>query len=109
LAGGGRNIIMAQPQGSFDVYDGAASRHRIVPAGAGPTVPRRLLGARLRRLREERRITLEDAGSVIRSSGSKMSRLETGRVGFKNRDIADGPASCAASCSTCCRWPTVRT
>jgi transcriptional regulator with XRE-family HTH domain len=89
LAGGGRNIIMAQPQGSFGIYDGGASRPGTVPAGAGPTVPRRLLGARLRRLREARRITLEDAGSVIRSSGSKMSRLETGRVGFKERDIAD--------------------
>jgi transcriptional regulator with XRE-family HTH domain len=57
--------------------------------GSGPTVPRRLLGAQLRRLREERGITLEDAGEVIRASGSKMSRLETGRVGFKDRDIAD--------------------
>ena len=50
---------------------------------------RRLLGAQLRRLREDRGITLEDAGDVIRASGSKMSRLETGRVGFKDRDIAD--------------------
>jgi transcriptional regulator with XRE-family HTH domain len=80
---------MAQPQGSFDIYDGEASRPMGVPAGVGPTVPRRLLGAQLRRLREERRITLEDAGSVIRASGSKMSRLETGRVSFKDRDIAD--------------------
>jgi transcriptional regulator with XRE-family HTH domain len=59
------------------------------PPGGGPTVPRRLLGAQLRRLREERRITLEDAGQVIRASGSKMSRLETGRVSFKDRDISD--------------------
>src|SRR5215467_11161753 len=48
-----------------------------------------MLGAQLRRLREVKRITLEDAGYVIRASGSKMSRLETGRVGFKSRDIAD--------------------
>ena len=26
---------------------------------------------------------------MIRASGSKISRLETGRVGFKDRDIAD--------------------
>ncbi|MEP7023546.1 MAG: helix-turn-helix transcriptional regulator [Actinomycetota bacterium] len=57
--------------------------------GTGPTVLRLLLGAQLRRLREAKRITLEDAGHVIRASGSKMSRLETGRVGFKDRDIID--------------------
>jgi transcriptional regulator with XRE-family HTH domain len=57
--------------------------------GSGPTVVRLLLGTQLRRLREAKGITLEEAGHVIRSSGSKMSRLETGRVGFKDRDIAD--------------------
>ncbi len=55
----------------------------------GPTVLRILLGAQLRRLREAKRITLEDAGRVIRASHSKISRLETGRVGFKDRDISD--------------------
>jgi transcriptional regulator with XRE-family HTH domain len=55
----------------------------------GPTALRIMLGAQLRRLREAKQITLEDAGYVIRASGSKMSRLETGRVGFKSRDIAD--------------------
>jgi len=55
----------------------------------GPTALRIMLGAQLRRLREANRITLEDAGYAIRASGSKMSRLETGRVGFKSRDIAD--------------------
>jgi transcriptional regulator with XRE-family HTH domain len=61
----------------------------IAPAGGGPTVLRILLGAQLRRLREDKRISLADAGEVIRASHSKMSRLETGRVGFKDRDIAD--------------------
>jgi transcriptional regulator with XRE-family HTH domain len=71
--------------------DGTAAVHRmIVSPGAGaPTALRIMLGAQLRRLRETKRITLEDAGYVIRASGSKMSRLETGRVGFKSRDIAD--------------------
>jgi transcriptional regulator with XRE-family HTH domain len=55
----------------------------------GPTVLRILLGAQLRRLREGKRISLEEAGNVIRASHSKVSRLETGRVGFKDRDIAD--------------------
>ena len=64
-------------------------RNMIASSGGGPTALRILLGAQLRRLRETKQITLEDAGYVIRASGSKMSRLETGRVGFKSRDIAD--------------------
>jgi transcriptional regulator with XRE-family HTH domain len=59
------------------------------PGGGGPTVLRLLLGAQLRRLRESKRISLEEAGHVIRASHSKMSRLELGRVGFKDRDIVD--------------------
>jgi len=55
----------------------------------GPTVIRILLGAQLRRLREERGISREDAGYSIRASGSKISRMELGRVSFKERDIAD--------------------
>jgi transcriptional regulator with XRE-family HTH domain len=58
--------------------------------GAGnPAVLRILLGAQLRRLREAKKITLEDAGYVIRASHSKISRIESGRVGFKERDIVD--------------------
>jgi len=61
-----------------------------VPTGTGsPTALRILLGARLRRLREAKRISPEEAGYVIRGSHSKISRLETGRVSFKDRDIVD--------------------
>jgi transcriptional regulator with XRE-family HTH domain len=67
----------------------AAVRDMITSPGGGPTALRIMLGAQLRRLREAKGITLEAAGYVIRASGSKMSRLETGRVGFKPRDIAD--------------------
>ena len=59
------------------------------PATGSPTVLRILLGAYLRRLREGRRISPEEAGNVIRASHSKISRLEAGRVGFKDRDIVD--------------------
>ena len=58
------------------------------PAG-GPTVLRILLGAQLRRLRERVGITREDAGYHIRASGSKISRMELGRVSFKERDVTD--------------------
>src|SRR5580693_5292206 len=82
-------MIMARPAESSGPANGHSVARVVGLPGSGPTVPRRLLGAQLRRLREERGITLEDAGEVIRASGSKMSRLETGRVGFKDRDIAD--------------------
>ncbi|XVQ11726.1 helix-turn-helix domain-containing protein [Spirillospora sp. CA-255316] len=59
------------------------------PREGGPTVLRILLGARLRRLREARGISTEDAGYEIRGSHSKISRMELGRVGFKERDVAD--------------------
>jgi transcriptional regulator with XRE-family HTH domain len=56
---------------------------------SGPTVLRILLGAQLRRLREGKSISREDAGYEIRASGSKISRMELGRVSFKERDVAD--------------------
>jgi transcriptional regulator with XRE-family HTH domain len=72
----------------------------VVPGGETPdadpeespaeaTVLRMLLGAQLRRLREATEISAERAGYEIRASRSKISRMETGRVGFKLRDIQD--------------------
>ena len=72
----------------------------VVPGGALPVprptdapvdavVLRMLLGAQLRRLRESAGVTPEQAGSEIRGSRSKISRLETGRVRFKIRDVTD--------------------
>src|SRR5689334_20433143 len=58
-------------------------------SAGGPTVLRMLLGAHLRRLREAQGVSREDAGWEIRSSESKISRMELGRVGFKERDIED--------------------
>jgi uncharacterized protein DUF5753/helix-turn-helix protein len=59
------------------------------PAPGSATVRRMIVGAHLRRLREEKGITRADAGYTIRASESKMSRLELGRVAFKERDISD--------------------
>lgn len=59
------------------------------PGSGGPTIRRLLLGTQLRRLREAAGITRDDAGNTIRASGSKISRLELGRVSFKKRDVAD--------------------
>jgi transcriptional regulator with XRE-family HTH domain len=54
-----------------------------------PIVLRMLLGAQLRRFRETAGITSEQAGAEIRGSRSKISRMETGRVRYKVRDIID--------------------
>jgi len=55
----------------------------------GPTVLRIALGGQLRDLRVKNGITREAAGDAIRGSHAKISRLELGRTGFKERDIRD--------------------
>lgn len=55
----------------------------------GPTVLRMVLGGRLRRLREARGLTREQAGDHIRGSDSKISRLELGRTSIRERDLVD--------------------
>src|SRR5438477_2368855 len=55
----------------------------------GPAVQRLVLGSQLRRLRESRGISAEHAAEAIRGSHSKISRMEHGRVGFKERDVSD--------------------
>src|SRR5580693_4635721 len=59
------------------------------PRSTGPTVQRLVLGGHLRRLREQAGMTTERAAASIRGSHSKISRMEHGRVGFKERDIGD--------------------
>ena len=56
---------------------------------SGPTVQRLVLGNQLRQLRESRGITIGQAAEAIRSSFSKIRRMEHGRVSVKERDIAD--------------------
>ncbi|MFV2173363.1 helix-turn-helix domain-containing protein [Actinomadura sp. LOL_016] len=56
---------------------------------AGPTALRMQIGARLRRMRERNGIGCAEAGRAIRASASKISRLELGRHGFKERDVLD--------------------
>ncbi|MFI7707770.1 helix-turn-helix domain-containing protein [Nonomuraea sp. NPDC049480] len=48
-----------------------------------------MVGAQLRRLREAKGITGEQAADAIRASHSKISRMELGRSPFKQRDVAD--------------------
>jgi transcriptional regulator with XRE-family HTH domain len=64
-------------------------RFKVPPVTDSPIALRFVVGAQLRRLREAKGFSLEEAGMVIRASYSKISRLETGRVRIKDRDIAD--------------------
>jgi transcriptional regulator with XRE-family HTH domain len=56
---------------------------------SGPTVLRMLLGSRLRRLRIAAGVTRGAAGYEIRCSHTKISRVELGQIGLKQRDVAD--------------------
>jgi transcriptional regulator with XRE-family HTH domain len=76
-------MIGSQPGGEVAVSN-MFGHHR-----GGPTVLRIVLGSQLRRLREQRQITCEEAGEAIRASHSKISRMELGRVRFRRRDVAD--------------------
>jgi len=54
-----------------------------------PTVRKRRLASELRRLREAAGLTIEDVGEKLECSPSKISRVETLRVGVTPRDVRD--------------------
>lgn len=56
---------------------------------SNPTLRRRELGFLLRQLRTERGLSIEDVTERAMFSATKLSRLETGRVGASPRDIRD--------------------
>jgi len=55
----------------------------------GPVAARLRLGVQLRQLRQDAGRTRQDAAAAIRSSASKITRLELGRTGIKLRDLSD--------------------
>ena len=75
-----RRGVATTPDGRVRVSEGQ---------GGGSTVRRIQLGSRLRALRVAKGLSREEAGHPIRASESKISRMELGRVGFKERDVAD--------------------
>ncbi len=68
-------------------HDSASGHAQVRPQG--PTALRIVLGNQLRQLREASGITTGAAGHAIRASHAKISRMELGRVSFKERDVAD--------------------
>jgi transcriptional regulator with XRE-family HTH domain len=57
--------------------------------GASPTVRQRELGARLRQLRTELSLTVEDVGEKLLCSATKISRMETATRRPSLRDVRD--------------------
>jgi transcriptional regulator with XRE-family HTH domain len=60
-----------------------------VPEVRSPTLRRRELGARLRKLRGEQGLTVDRVAELLLCSPSKVSRMETGQRGATARDIRD--------------------
>jgi transcriptional regulator with XRE-family HTH domain len=60
-----------------------------MPPIRGPAVPRRRLGAELRRLREEAGLLIEEVAGTLECSTSKISRLENCKGIPKIRDVRD--------------------
>ncbi|MEO5873391.1 MAG: helix-turn-helix transcriptional regulator [Streptosporangiaceae bacterium] len=76
--------MIGEPTGQPGRRPGAAGQPQ-----DGPTALRIMLGSQLRRLRETGGISREQAAEAIRATHSKISRLELGRSGFKQRDLID--------------------
>jgi transcriptional regulator with XRE-family HTH domain len=52
-------------------------------------VPRKRLTTELRRLRERAGLTCEDVGQRLECSGTRISRMETGRIGARPGDVRE--------------------
>jgi Domain of unknown function (DUF5753)/Helix-turn-helix domain len=94
IAGGGTAVTGRQGERALDVNPPAlgvrmSTDDEPFAEISGPTVPRMILGNQLHRYREAAGISPDRAGYEIRASRSKISRMENGRVGFKERDVAD--------------------
>ena len=58
-------------------------------ATPSPTVRRKRLTTELRRLREQAGLTCEDVGQRLECSGTRISRIETGRIGARPGDVRE--------------------
>ena len=67
----------------------AESEVMVATGGSGPIVPRRRIAAELRRLREERGLTLDQVAGSVLISTSKLSRLENAQGSPQLRDVRD--------------------
>jgi transcriptional regulator with XRE-family HTH domain len=71
------------------VEAGELSEERVAMADASPTVRQRELGLRLRKIRTELGLTVEDVAAKLMCSAAKVSRMETGARRPVPRDVRD--------------------
>lgn len=69
--------------------DARSSGPAFADTPTGPVALRILVGTHLKRLREAAGIPRAVAADLLRGSEAKIGRIESGRVGFKQRDVAD--------------------
>jgi len=75
--------------GPRTLHPGSGRKRPPVPEVRSPTLRRRELGARLRALRLEQGLTVDQVAELLLCSPSKVSRMETGQRGATQRDIRD--------------------
>jgi transcriptional regulator with XRE-family HTH domain len=71
------------------VHAGLSPKEYEAVTGANPTVRQRELGTRLRRLRTDLGLTVEDVAEKLLCSATKISRMETGARRPSLRDVRD--------------------
>jgi transcriptional regulator with XRE-family HTH domain len=80
------HLLSCIPQDAFS----PSPREVQLAAAQSPTVRRRRLGHELRALREQAGFTLDRASEELEDiSAAKISRIETGKVGVRARDVED--------------------
>ena len=65
----------------------ATSPHQCAQAMTGSAVPRRVLGQHLRNLRQQARLTVKGAATLMEWSEPKLWRIETGQTALRAMDV----------------------
>jgi transcriptional regulator with XRE-family HTH domain len=60
-----------------------------MPVSPSPSIRRKRLIIELRRLREAAALTCEEVGAQLECSGTRISRIETGKIGIKPGDVRE--------------------
>jgi transcriptional regulator with XRE-family HTH domain len=59
----------------------------VMPVNPSPSIRRKRLIIELRRLREQAGLTCEEVGAALECSGTRISRIETGKIGVRPGDV----------------------
>jgi transcriptional regulator with XRE-family HTH domain len=61
----------------------------VMPVSPSPSIRRKRLIIELRRLREQADLTCEEVGAQLECSGTRISRIETGKIGVRPGDVRE--------------------